>query len=649
MWRLVFLFCSLFIHAQTENHANQVLVLSEESEEGANATEHETEGEEGGEEGEEGEEEEEVSEASAAVAATLLGAVSFQMMLFYLTNHPDADMRKYTYKVLDATISIFCAVLLFSAINGYVELWVKSFGEENEAVFATIINLGEVVVWFTFMQLAVAYLCGIFQSSIQRHEGEGVTMPKTVEAWEALDKKSKMAVKHKLSELEKKCGSYATLLAHITGFASINAFSNMQQLDFFRQSVGHSLLVVPIAWVVLTILQRITDTIRERKIGDIRDLFEDSWDDETEEAENDVMGLTISFLITQTCRFGVTGKLANAEGAEEHGAWEEGELHTHTWMQFLKLGFCAIVAVAIASFSISRNREAEEEQEKKETEMAQLTFEQTQRMETTKRFWETWIVATTMTFAWCLFFGYQWLVAWFIHDEMILGVCLALFSSGFCFVKIYFCDKMSDSLVKEIKKQAKAEKRKRESQVAATQATDKKEEEDEEVELALLPPGDRSRFELQQKIMDTVIDANGILVGFAWERCFDVAVLDLAKEVSQKTKNSAISAESIEGITRVILAVFCAGLIVPAWRWYILPMFTENGWRTGVVIEDENHMHRVKKGFHSWSDSVDHELRERLEELETENNARAGKKDTGAAQTRERKGISTDEYMPLNA
>merc|ERR1712176_201473 len=135
-------------------------------------------------------------------------------------------------------------------------------------------------------------------------------------------------------------------------------------------------------------------------------------------------------------------------------------------------------------------------------------------METAKRFWESWTVATTMTFAWCLFFGYQWLLARFIQDEMILGVCLALFASGFCFLKIYGCDKWSDSL---------------------TAGLPEDKEDPGNPDLTAMKPSEKYLYELKSKILDTVIDANGILVGFAWERCFDTAVLDLSLEVQNET------------------------------------------------------------------------------------------------------------------
>merc|ERR1712048_529663 len=172
------------------------------------------------------------------------------------------------------------------------------------------------------------------------------------------------------------------------------------------------------------------------------------------------------------------------------------------------------------------------------------------------------------------------------EEEMILSVSLALFASVFCFVKIYFCDKWSDSLTAGLER-----------------------DEADEPDTSKMTPTQKDLFGLKQKILDTVIDANGILVGFAWERCFDTAVKDLSDEVEFATNNSVPKTT-----TRVILACFCAGIIVPAWRWFILPMYIQNGWRTGVVIENEDRMERLVRLFNTWDKEVNEEIKERMTE-----------------------------------
>merc|ERR1719379_1263572 len=57
-----------------------------------------------------------------------------------------------------------------------------------------------------------------------------------------------------------------------------------------------------------------------------------------------------------------------------------------------------------------------------------------------------------------------------------------------------------------------------------------------------------------------LIGAIGILVGFGWEQCFDQAVDCLS------------SALPHPHLSKLLLALFCVGIVVPAWRWYLLPM-----------------------------------------------------------------------------
>lgn len=61
-----------------------------------------------------------------------------------------------------------------------------------------------------------------------------------------------------------------------------------------------------------------------------------------------------------------------------------------------------------------------------------------------------------------------------------------------------------------------------------------------------------------------MITGLGMLVGFSWERCFDASVGGLARY------------EVLFGmsppVNRVLLASFLALMVLPAWKWYILPM-----------------------------------------------------------------------------
>merc|ERR1711953_571320 len=61
------------------------------------------------------------------------------------------------------------------------------------------------------------------------------------------------------------------------------------------------------------------------------------------------------------------------------------------------------------------------------------------------------------------------------------------------------------------------------------------------------------------KSLKNIIFAISISIGFSWEKCFDIAVTSIAKS----TKDPAVC--------KVLLAVTLAALVIPAWRWFILP------------------------------------------------------------------------------
>jgi len=156
---------------------------------------------------------------------------------------------------------------------------------------------------------------------------------------------------------------WAVLLAHLTGFASINAWGSLQQLDFFSSSPAMSFLVLPLATAGQLILQKVTFTMRDKiALGDDGeyDEFEKKWVAESAEAENDVMGLTLSFNLTQALRFAVCGHLPDQEGQE---TWEEIQAHTAPQMFGLWGAGFVLVTVMIVLFMVKPEKESADEEQ----------------------------------------------------------------------------------------------------------------------------------------------------------------------------------------------------------------------------------------------------------------------------------------------
>ena len=101
------------------------------------------------------------------------------------------------------------------------------------------------------------------------------------------------------------------ILGHITGFASISAWTQLQAW------IGGSVLALPLAFFSLWGLFKLTDWLREWvSLADDgqKDAMEEAWDEATEETEDDVMALTCSFLVSQSVRYWVYGVLPDEEG-----------------------------------------------------------------------------------------------------------------------------------------------------------------------------------------------------------------------------------------------------------------------------------------------------------------------------------------------
>jgi hypothetical protein len=443
-----------------------------------------------------GEEEEEEGSSSTTVpvAATLMAAIAFQMSLFYAMNARDDDLRKYTYEIISATVSIFCAVLLFQSANDLFEQYVHHLTRP----WLLVAHMGHMLLWFLLMQGSLAIISGAVGST-------------DVESW----------TPKKKDDVDANLKCFAVLIAHITGFASVNAWGFLQQSDTFSANPLTSLAVLPLAMLGQVILQRIFDKVREKvAMGDDGewDAAEEMWHEGTEEAEDDVMALCCSNLMSQTIRFQITGKLPTLTGAE---GWDE--LVAHGKIQALIL---LLVGLAMASLSA----------------IMVLKTPKFNSKATARAY--TCITATVnMCFSWNAFYSFQWFTASFFSPEapdmMLLDVVTTMFACCCAGCFIFVLDKINDAM-----------------------------KEDDE--------GNEHRGKTLMDGIIFVIQGMGIFIGFAWEQCFDVATESLATILPHPH------------VSKMGLCLLCAAIIVPAWRWWILPMVLREGWKFGFVIEPDD-------------------------------------------------------------
>lgn len=335
------------------------------------------------------------SPVGVAISVMLLGSMCFFMSLFYLVNYPDDDIKRYSWQVVSSTLSIFCAVLLFTGLNGLVTEYIVDDTWKRWEYWAVTVNTAQVLIWMLVLNVVLAFTSGSFSK------------------------------KGALREVQLNTECWAVLFAHLTGFATINAIGGWQHLPFFAQSDAHSLLVLPIGLLVLLVLYQILYWLRETiaKGDDAKiDEYEKVWDDASEDAEMDIAGLSLSFAAVQSLRYHVSGVLPDVEGVEG-----DNTAYTHDPSQVYKMLGMSVIFVMLAVIFLFIGKKTEEDTTPRRMASIMQHF-------------------CSNAFAWSVFFGAQWALYWidFTRELALLHVSLAIVLSFVSFVLIFGLDKVAD-------------------------------------------------------------------------------------------------------------------------------------------------------------------------------------------------------------
>eukprot|EP00401_Gymnodinium_catenatum_P027964 CAMPEP_0117585778 /NCGR_PEP_ID=MMETSP0784-20121206/68344_1 /TAXON_ID=39447 /ORGANISM="" /LENGTH=455 /DNA_ID=CAMNT_0005386783 /DNA_START=69 /DNA_END=1436 /DNA_ORIENTATION=- len=440
------------------------------------------------------------------------------MVLFTLVHHEDKDMRFYTWSVVSATISIFVSVMMFSSIN---ELFHKTFFSFTDKVWVhVLIDLTEMAVYMTCMQIATAYCSGVLEEK-------------------PFQKGGTMTIKEQKEQKERRLMCWATLLAHMTGFAAINLGGSLQHGKVFQAHPPLTFLVVPAMYIAHIAAGRLFQYVRKyfihggahahyngvvtseslqtneaenKLIEDGHTYLLHKYEETVVEAMNDVASLCVSFLFVQAIRFNISGVMPDNLGIEET-LWRH-DLHCSVWLGVLSVVF-GVGSVCMAWINSPEGHHEGD------------------FMSVVKRMLDVIQISLAMSMAWALLFVSKWEIGRNLADmidpnDIVARVVMAVGISFVAFAVISILDKIADSPL----------------------------------------TGDNADEAILQ-----IINAIAILVGFSWEQAFDGGVEVL----------SAMTPQPV--FVELVMAVCVAILVITPWRRYILHKV--------IILGEDRNKHRA--------------------------------------------------------
>eukprot|EP00931_Biecheleriopsis_adriatica_P023506 TRINITY_DN14833_c0_g1_i2.p1 TRINITY_DN14833_c0_g1~~TRINITY_DN14833_c0_g1_i2.p1 ORF type:complete len:560 (-),score=119.75 TRINITY_DN14833_c0_g1_i2:65-1744(-) len=227
----------------------------------------------------------------------LIGGVTLLMMLFFLVQHEDTDIRFQTWHILTLSACIFIAVIASKMIK---QLFIAHvFATEHGSWGKVGICLSLAVCWIIATQLVLALLSGGF--------GEEAKDPKDAENKEEREELEKSWERR---ELSMQC--WGGLMAHCAGFSVVFTLSSLQDVKPFNTSPLMATLAVPISIVVTSLLFRVVKYIRYKiNLSDDGKVSrgEALWEEMSAEAEDEALCLGLSFALTRALNFFAIGQL----------------------------------------------------------------------------------------------------------------------------------------------------------------------------------------------------------------------------------------------------------------------------------------------------------------------------------------------------
>jgi hypothetical protein len=401
-----------------------------------------------------------------SIACVLMGGVGALMIVFYLVNSSHPRVKLASWRVLNMTVSIFVAVLVYGTIKMLILEILEPGFKATIAITLTLFVLSYVGMHFALMKMM---------------RGDKTRMQAT-----------------------------STVLAHITGFAAMYGFADCQEVELLKIEAldgAHIILLILAATASIGLLSFAMDKVMKgivRRDG-TEDEDEKEWIETCEETDDDVFCLAISFLMVMYIRFSIRGKVMPYEPGKVGNVTQTDAL----WL--VAAGFCFIALVVGGTVVIMKNHD----------KIAGTEFRL--RVATTVQH------LNSMIMGWCFLFWAEWQLYVWGWESTVIGGCLvvAVFLTLTSFALVYVLSYIEELLEKN---QQHAQQAKTARRALAS------------LELAL-----------------------GLVVGFSWERAFDVGF----EEIEHTLEHSSSHASGTVWVTLLSILLFV--IVAPAWRLYILP------------------------------------------------------------------------------
>jgi hypothetical protein len=388
------------------------------------------------------------------------------MAIFYLVNFRVMEIRRQTWSTLNMTISIFCSVLLYGLVKKGVDM-IAPHSPQWEVINTLLLY----TVISVFTQVFLYFL-----------------KPKALRWWLL---------------------AAGTILAHVNGFAAMYGFAAVQAMPPISDSVLYSSLLVLFAALWLFGMELIGKWARLwiESWDDASVEDNEHWDEHVEEVENDVVSISLGFLLMQVVRFLITGRLCKFL---PHDA-----PHDITQAQANLLGGAAFLfAVSTVLGTVLVHRVLSQEDPHSLVDRTVRAFQN----------------VSAMAFAFCFLFWGEWQVYALGYHGVRIKACLlvAMFVTLLCLALIFALDAIEDLLG-------------------------------------------------MRRAVRSLVLAMGLLIGFSWEKAFDIGLEALAHPdipADAVFRGGGWFGDLLAFMARItawFLPLFLLIVALPAWKMYVLP------------------------------------------------------------------------------